>query len=110
MSPTPQRADGQSRPDTPVAEVAARFTSLAASVEESRADATLMERMRITQAWCERAAAAERSASRRQLLTNVQQPLATWQQVWPRLGAQGEFRVAVAREARLWSKRFSACP
>ncbi len=108
MSLSPQPDDDQCQPELPAATVAARFTALAASVEESRPDATLMARMRTTQTWCERAAAAERSATRRQLFTNVQQSLATWQQVWPRLGAQREFRLAVAREARQWAKRLSA--
>ena len=51
--------------------------------------------------------AVQEQAEVKQLLTNVQQALQTWQEVWPRLGTSGEFRAAVAREARQWSKRFS---
>jgi hypothetical protein len=45
------------------------------------------------------------SQERRALLAHVQTAAQTWREVWPRLGGQREFRHAVAREARLWSKR-----
>ena len=37
----------------------------------------------------------------------LHQAVSTWSDVWPRLGTQQEFRIAVSREARAWAQRFS---
>ena len=60
-----------------------------------------------TRALCEQAAGRAGSGALNALLANVSTALRTWQDVWPRLGTQRDFRVAVAREARLWAKRLS---
>ncbi len=93
-----------------VIQVAAGFAAIASCIEERGSDDALIERLRTTKVACEQAVAAERSAERKRLLTEVQPALETWRDVWPRLGTKREFRLAVTREARLWSKRFSGSP
>ena len=39
-------------------------------------------------------------------LADLQQRLTVWRDVWPRLGADPQFRAAVTREARRWSAEF----
>ena len=87
-------------------EVAEGFAALASCVEAHSSEAEVMERLRLSQSVCERAALRSGGTDGGRLLTHVQQALETWRAVWPRLGAQREFRAAVAREARLWAKRF----
>jgi hypothetical protein len=91
----------------PEKKVAAHFAAIASCVQERQPDRTLTALLAQTQLLCAEAAERERSADLKRLLTNVGAALQTWQQVWPRLGTRDEFRLAVAREARLWSKRFS---
>ena len=77
-------------------------------LEEGRPDAELSKFLVDAQRLCD--AAATRASSREDLarvLTNVKTAVETWQNVWPRLGQDKEFRLAVAREARLWAKRLS---
>ena len=88
-------------------QLAARFASIAACVDERRPEAATLELLAQTAAACAEAARVESSPATKQLLANVETAVSAWHQVWPRLGAQGEFRLAVAREARLWSKRLS---
>lgn len=92
---------------TPMTQLADYFTSIVSGIEARESDAALLQTLAQTAAACEEAAAAQRTPQTRQLLTNLQTALQTWQQVWSRLGAQQEFRLAMAREARLWSKRLS---
>ena len=87
--------------------LADRFSSIVACAESHRPDAAMLETLAQTAAACADAASAEQSPEAKQLLINLQTAVTTWQQVWPRLGAQREFRLAVAREAKLWSKRLS---
>ena len=91
----------------PLGQVVAGCSAIAACVEERRPEAVLRERFEETRARCEQAAAGERAEDAQRLLTNVKTALETWQRVWPRLGHDREFRLAVAREARLWAKRLS---
>lgn len=77
-------------------------------LEEGRPDAELAELFVKAERLCE--SAATHAASREDLariLANVKTAVDTWQKVWPRLGQDKEFRLAVAREARLWAKRLS---
>jgi len=83
----------------------AQFQRIAKAVEQRQPDLTVTEAIKAAQALCAEAALAERRPTTRILLTNVQTALETWQTVWPRLGAQKEFRQAVAREAHLWSRK-----
>ena len=90
-----------------LAQIAEGFTSIASCVEHRKPDAALMKALEETRTLCAWVA-PESSGTIRTLLTNVQTALSTWQQVWPRMGSQREFRQAVAREANLWSRRLQA--
>lgn len=90
-----------------VTSIAASFAEIASRIEGHAGDEPLRDVFTHTQALCQQAAGRAPSSDLRQLLTNVQAALTTWHQVWPRLGAQRDFRAAVAREARLWSKKLS---
>ncbi len=46
-------------------------------------------------------------SGRRELLEDLQVRVSTWLEVWPRLGKDIDFRNAVAREARIWSKKLA---
>lgn len=87
-------------------QIAANFATMATLIEEQKPSVLLTEVFVRTQALCEGAVAQESRAEAKTLADNVQSALRTWQQVWPRLGSESTFRQAVAREARLWSKRF----
>lgn len=94
-------------PPAAFGQVAERVAVIADGLEAHRDDAQVLQAIREARAVCERLAAAEGSATTQQLLKNLTVVFETWQQVWPRLGVQREFRLAVAREARLWAKRLS---
>lgn len=86
--------------------VADFFSTLAESVERNHSKEIILEAINRTEASCRHLAAHADSAQTRKLCANIQTALNTWKAVWPRLGQQPEFRLAVAREARLWSRRF----
>ena len=89
-------------------EVSARFAAIAAGIDARREDAALLKCFEDAQMSCAQAAEGEAPSSQdKHLLANVQTALLTWRTVWPRLGAQPEFRAAVSREAHAWSKRFA---
>lgn len=88
--------------------IAEEFGRIAAAIEARQPDTVVADALNTTHALCAAAASGARSAEARELLTNVQTALETWRTVWPRLGAQREFRQAVAREADLWSRRLQA--
>ena len=94
----------ESGPSAP--EVAEAFAALASCVEARSTEAEVSQQIRLVRSVCERAAVHAPGTEAGRLLSNVQQALETWRTVWPRLGAQQEFRAAVVREARLWAKRF----
>lgn len=52
--------------------------------------------------------APHQPASTRTLLEDLAHRAEVWQDVWPRLGKDGSFRAAVAREARLWSAKLTS--
>ena len=91
----------------PMAHIADGFARIAACVADRKPTATLTAALQETEALCRQAAATMRG-EKAVVLTNVQQAIATWRQVWPRLGTQPDFRLAVAREAALWAKRLQA--
>ena len=74
------------------------LTALADGIEARQDDPQVLARLAQARAAC------RPTAGDAQLVTVLE----AWQQVWPRLGAQREFRLAVAREARLWAKRAAA--
>ena len=82
------------------------FSALAESIERQKSNEAVMEALAQTQASCRQFAEEASSAETKRLCGNIQSALNAWKEVWPRLGRQPEFRQAVAREARLWSKRF----
>lgn len=86
----------------------AQFQRIADAVEQRQSDSLVIEALTTTHALCVTAAAHAQTAQARTVLTNVQTALETWRTVWPRLGAQKEFRQAVAREAALWSRKLQA--
>jgi len=88
--------------------VAESFAHLAAGLAGREPDADLLERFQRTESLCKRAVAENAPAELNSLLPKLQAALQTWQEVWPRLGTQREFRQAVAREADLWSRRLTA--
>ena len=87
--------------------IADRFAQIAIVINERKPEAALSAMLEETHTLCQ-GAAAEGSGDIASLLSNLTKALETWRQVWPRLGAQQEFRLAVAREATLWSKRLHA--
>ncbi len=86
--------------------VAEYFAAIAERIEHGQSDDGVPQLFAQTLTLCERTAATS-SAETQRALSQVRQALKTWTTVWPRLGSQPEFRLAVAREARLWSKRFA---
>ena len=87
-----------------LAQLAERFGAIATCVDGRRGDAAVSTAIEEAAACCQ-AATEGRGDEVRALLTNLTTALQTWREVWPRMGKQSEFRLAVAREAGLWSKR-----
>lgn len=94
--------EGATAPFTRAAE---QFAAVAACLEQRMPDEALMARIADATAQCRRIAAEAPDAAQQAILGNMATVFDTWQSVWPRLGAQPEFRQAVEREARLWAKR-----
>ena len=94
-------------PQPDAASAAGAFALLAQAVELRQPEEAVRARMEAARQACDAAAAQAVAGERQDLLIHVQSALRTWQEVWPRLGAQAPFRAAVAREARAWAKRFT---
>lgn len=86
--------------------IAGHFSALAESIERQHSNEAVLEAIAHTQASCKDLAEHAESKEIKRLCGNIQTALSTWKEVWPRLSRQPEFRLAVVREARLWSKRF----
>ena len=91
-------------PHERLARIAANFARVASCVNERTSEIDLMAILEETETFCQWAVEGS-SAETQLLLRNLTTALGTWRQVWPRLGSQQEFRLAVAREADLWSRR-----
>lgn len=78
-----------------------------AVLQEGHSDASSTEWMATVQRQCEQMLGAHPRGELARILDNVKTALDTWQRVWPRLGRDREFRLAIAREARLWAKRIA---
>ena len=87
---------------TGVARVAALLLRLADAIEQDRQDAVILEALRQA-----RAARSANGPAASEAFRRVDTVLDTWQQVWPRMGGQRDFRMAVAREARRWAKELA---
>jgi len=85
--------------------IAAKLTDIATGIDTRQSNSGLSELFTQARVLCQAAADYEQSAPLKQSLANVAVALQTWHEVWPRLGVQQEFRLAVCREARLWAKR-----
>lgn len=85
--------------------VSACFAAIAERIERGQDGESLFDLFKETQKRCAEKAASG-SSEKQESFTQVQQALETWKTVWPKLGSQREFRLAVAREARLWARRF----
>lgn len=96
-----------SSPRSEAAPAGEAFLRLAEAIDAQRPSAALRALMEEVRRACDAAAAQVGSAELRQWLVDVQTALRTWQEVWPRLSGQPPFRQAVAREARLWARRFA---
>ena len=96
----------RSTPEQRLERLAANFARIASCVDANTSDAELSAILEETEILCEGSAIGH--SAQTQLLRNLKTALGTWRQVWPRLGSQREFRLAVAREAALWSKRMRA--
>lgn len=88
------------------------FTKLACAIEEQKDESSIQQLLaEMTQAIQQvlgRTLEAEQTPEIREWLPKLCTVVETWQGVWPRLGQQLEFRMAVVREARSWSRRFTA--
>ena len=88
-------------------QVPAQLAALASGIEARQPNPTIMGLIEQAQASCQAAAETTRADVLKQILAQVETATQTWQQVWPRLGGDREFCLAVAREARLWAKRLA---
>ena len=85
--------------------IAASFSRIASEIRGRRPAEAVTETLRETEAFCDWAAPEERAADLKALLPHLKTALETWRTVWPRMEHREEFRLAVAREADLWSRR-----
>ena len=82
-------------------DAAQALTAIADGIEGRQNDAQVMALLAQARTACQLPTASQPPAGEARLSTVLE----AWQQVWPRLSAQRDFRLAVAREARLWAKR-----
>lgn len=94
-------------PDAGLADLGAELTQLARIIRERRADGAIIATLSQTQSRCAPLGGPVRPEAQ-VLLATLHEALEAWRRVWPRLGTQEEFRLAVAREADLWARRLFA--
>ncbi len=85
----------------PTGGIAEDIAAIADAIEQRRAEEDVAGRIAQALTRCRQSATGRREHE------ELQTVLETWQQVWPRLASQSEFRQAVAREARRWAERLS---
>ena len=78
---------------------------IADCIEDRQPEAQITQALERTLAVCERSSANEQPSDVKTLVTHLKTAVETWYKVWPRLGRQAEFRLAVVREARVWARR-----
>ena len=88
--------------------LAGAFTAIAAAAEASQPPPTMPELLEQATRLAEYLAAEAGAATVQQFAAHLQTVAQTWHRVWPRLGGQRDFRLAVAREARRWSQELLA--
>ena len=94
-------------PEPSVSDIGRTFSAIAACIEAGGSPSAVASALRTAWSACDRIASALSETDAKRRLVNVQQALQTWQRVWPRMGAQHDFRTAVIRESRLWAKTLS---
>ncbi len=94
------------KPISNLLKLAEAFSVITSTIDQAQSDPVVSGAFVQAIELCEQARAEESSTETRHLLANVQTALETWRHVWPRLKHQEEFRLAVAREARLWAQQF----
>lgn len=87
------------------ADLAEAFAALAEAVDARGSAVAIRTALERTHAMCEALSGQKPTAAVRQALEEAQIALRAWREVWPRLGAQHDFRAAVVREARGWATR-----
>lgn len=85
--------------------VAAQFDAISAAAEARQPQRQLVALLEQAMTLCRHTDGLNGQEAQRRLLAHLTTVLQTWRDVWPRLGTQREFRLAVAREARLWAQR-----
>ena len=88
--------------------ISEQFIEISEQIEKRKTLQAVEKQLAQLRQDCAIAAAQATSEEARESFVQVQQALETWHRVWPKLGTQPEFRLAVAREARLWSNRLAA--
>ena len=88
-------------------QVPVHLIALASGIEVHRPNAMILEALERACSSCHEAVETGRAGALTQILAQVETATTTWQQVWPRVGGDREFQLAVAREARLWAKRLA---
>ena len=88
-------------------DISGQFLEVADQVEKHGSPQAIEKLMAKLRQDCAGAAGRSASQEAKAVLGQVQQALDTWKSVWPRLGQQKEFRMAVVREARAWSTRMN---
>ncbi len=78
--------------------LAQSLLQVAEAIEQGRPEAAILEALR-------QARTARGANGRTPDAQHLDTVLKTWQEVWPRMGGQRDFRMAVIREARSWAKR-----
>ena len=91
-------------PEIHLVEAALHFTRIASSVETGKPESSIMALMDETERLCHHAAVIHGDEAK-ELLPCLVTMLQTWRTVWQRMAGQQDFRLAVAREARVWSAR-----
>lgn len=103
-APRARERSARKPPDPRLSRVADQFDRVVSSIEARASDAVLDDALRRTAELCEQTASEAMPPEHAALLRNLRTAVGTWQQVWPRLGRQADFRQAVAREAQRWAR------
>ena len=87
-------------------DAAARFAQIEAAIDGGRATAAMRVLFDETRHSCETLARHRGPAA--PVAKNLVTAVAAWRDVWPRLGREADFRLAVAREAKRWAVELEA--
>ncbi len=100
---TPRREPSNGQPPR----LAAAVAQITSTINARQPETNVLKALRDAQVLCEEVGG--QSAGELQILVQqLNTVLDAWQRVWPRMGQQQDFRLAVSREAELWSRRLLA--